>query len=338
MRPSSLALLLLVPAAGTAYAAQTLRGTLIDAGGNGAQYALFFLVGPSSRLQSGSCPGGRSAGEPPTGETTCSTTFNTGFANEWQSGDVVIARAPARLQVSFPASVKPPDASSCIVAFEEWSGACSGKGRAIYTQGSTVPEYYECDITLPASGDVDIGAAFSAEDNLNRPCPVLPFEGTTTTTTTPGASTTTTTLPDLPRDPIEEIADQLTDDILLNIRRGREFYDWLRRNPVLRPALPPLPAKAVIFAEITALNTAPAGASKIAGGIPSAIAPGARGVVAKGTAKVGRSASTARVKLKATKAGRKLLRAQTLADVQLAVTLRSNAGTATRSVPVSLDE
>lgn len=338
MRILSSAVLLLCAVTIPAGAAQTLRGTLIDAGGNAAQYALFVLVGPSNRLQSGSCPGGRSPGEPPTGETTCSTTFNTGFSGEWQSGDVVVARARARSQVSFPASVKPPDAASCILTFEEWSGACSGQGRAVYAQGSTVPEYYECDITLPVSGDVDIGAAFSAEDNLNRPCPVIPFEGATTTTTTPGASTTTTTLPELPRDPIEEIADQLTDDILLNIRRGRDFYDWLRRNPVLRPALPALPAKAIILAEITALNTAPAAVPNVAGGIPSAIAPGARGVVAKGAAKVGRSASTARVKLKATKAGRKLLRARTLDDVQLAVTVRSKAGTATRTAPVPLGD
>jgi hypothetical protein len=331
---------LLLAAAAPVPAAQNVRGTLIDAGGNGAQYAVFYLIGPQNRLQNGSCPGGRSLGEPPTGQTTCETTFNTGGATEWQSGDVIVARALARFQSSFPPSVKPPDVSSCIVTFQGWSGVCTGTGRVVFEPGTMFPKYSECEFTLPASGDVEIGAAFSGEDNLNRPCPAIPFAGGTTTTTVPGASTTTTTLPGTPVDPISAIVDQFTDVFFMDFRRGQEFYDWLRRNPTLRPVLPPLPPSVAgaIVAEITALNGAAAAGQGLEVGRTSGIAPGARGVVARGKAKLRRAGGPLRLRLEATKAGRKLLKARTVSDVQLTVTVRSRGGTATRTVPVLLDE
>lgn len=120
MRVPVIAALLLLAASAPVPAAQNVRGSLIDAGGNGAQYRLYSLIGPQNRSPSGSCPAGRSTGGPPTGETTCATTFNRGFANGWQSGDVIVARAQARFQVGFPPNVKPADAVSGIVTFEGW--------------------------------------------------------------------------------------------------------------------------------------------------------------------------------------------------------------------------
>lgn len=90
----------------------------------------------------------------------------------------------------------------------------------------------------------------------------IAFQGTTTTTV-PGGSTTTTTLPGTPVDPFTAIGDAFTDVFFRDLRRGQEFYDWLRRNPTLRPVLPPPPPSVVgtLSAEITALN----GAGRAAG-------------------------------------------------------------------------
>lgn len=313
--PGLLLATMLLLGAPAAQAAQTMEVNLLDGGGNGAAWGLVTLRGPETRLQGGSCPA-RSGGETPDGTVQCLITYDQPqYPDEWQIGDVVVARARRTQQATIPPGLRPsPSENACVAEFQGWSGACVGKTG--YDAGT---DTYVCEIVLPSLGGVWLGASFSGHVVLSgADCPALTAPATTTTTVAGSTSTTTTTL--FTPDPLVQAIDAMADGLL---------------GKALERGLAQLGTKFT-----TSMNTA--GVSGRVSASATAVGTGARAaggggdvILARGKAKL--RDGTTRLALKPTRKGRRFLKAATEATVRIDVegTSKSRTYAATRTVTLA---
>ncbi len=185
---STIALILLLALPETALS--QVKGKIIithlEAGGNAAAYGLTYLNGPSNRTQVFACPRS-SSGLLPTGRTQCDTSYGSSSPAEWQPGDVLVAAAAPETSAEVPYELRTGDNYLCYVKFTGWGGACQGMGTL-----NTTRNVYECQFTLPSSGNVEVKASYSGTDYKGDPCIAITNP---VPTATPGPTATPTPKP-----------------------------------------------------------------------------------------------------------------------------------------------